>query len=99
MPHNRNMKDMRAPVSNDGSADAGPGVSNDPRFDRWISRQLHETYDAVLREKLPPDLERLVLAFRSMPGSGMSGQGDDTHDDRLADDKDKRSCRMASPPP
>jgi hypothetical protein len=32
----------------------------DPRFDRWLSRRLHEAYDSVLKEALPADLERLV---------------------------------------
>lgn len=34
--------------------------SNDPRFDRWLSRRLHEAYDGVLREQLPVELDRLV---------------------------------------
>lgn len=34
--------------------------SNDPRFDRWLSRRLHEAYDSVLKEQLPAELDRLV---------------------------------------
>lgn len=39
--------------------------SADPRFDRWLSRRLHEAYDSILKEPLPPDLEKLITLFGS----------------------------------
>lgn len=56
----------------------------DPRFDRWLSRRLHEAYDGVLREQLPSDLEQLVrkldphLTPRAVDGDGgTGGESDD----------------------
>lgn len=42
---------------------AGKAAPTDARFDRWLSRRLHEAYDSVLKEALPSDLERLVHAL------------------------------------
>ncbi len=32
------------------------GMTDDPAFDRWVSRQLHKAYDEVLAEEVPPAL-------------------------------------------
>jgi hypothetical protein len=57
----------------------------DPQFDRWLSRRLHEAYDGILKEQLPPDLDRLVqqLAAGGSPteqGSGLNGIDHDAVD-------------------
>jgi hypothetical protein len=63
MPDSRDKDGARAPVlRGNGRAELGSDVMNsDPRFDRWLSRRLHEAYDSVLKEALPAELERLVL--------------------------------------
>jgi hypothetical protein len=50
---------------------------SDPRFDRWLSRRLHEAYDGVLKEQLPAELDHLVqqLGARRSGGSGPSADG------------------------
>lgn len=52
----------RPPSDNDNSADgAGKRASRIERpFDRWLNRQLHEMYDATVREALPEGLIRLI---------------------------------------
>lgn len=48
----------------DGVVEAADTTApTDARFDRWLSRRLHEAYDDVLKQALPPDLERLVHAL------------------------------------
>lgn len=37
----------------------------DARFDRWLSCRLHDAYDNVLKEHLPPDLARLVELLKA----------------------------------
>ena len=44
------------------------GGRNAP-FDRWLSRRLHEAYDNVLRERLPSEMEQLVLQLAANHGS------------------------------
>lgn len=46
-------------LRHDGAPGSG-AASGDPAFDRWLSRRLHETYDSVLKEELPDELDRLV---------------------------------------
>lgn len=58
----------------------------DPRFDRWLSRRLHEAYDGVLKEQLPADLDRLVQQIdaqrsESRRGHATSGGGNGESDD------------------
>lgn len=48
-------------------------MSTDPRFDRWLSRRLHEAYDSVLKEALPAELERLVLQLAAQEDAGARG--------------------------
>jgi hypothetical protein len=55
-----------------GQADPGLGEkasAEDARFDRWLSRRLHEAYDNILKEELPPDLAVLIEAL-GQRGSG-----------------------------
>lgn len=60
MPDSRNDKGPReSALRRDGAVPAFNG-SGDPRFDRWLSRRLHEAYDSVLKEQVPAELEQLV---------------------------------------
>lgn len=52
--------------------------TTDPRFDRWLSRRLHEAYDSVLKEQLPPDMARLVQQL----GARRSDEGERQHNRR-----------------
>lgn len=36
------------------------GMTGDPAFDRWVSRQLHKAYDEVLAEEVPPELLKVL---------------------------------------
>jgi hypothetical protein len=51
----------------------------DLRFDRWLSRRLHEAYDSVLKEALPADLERLVQQLAAQENASRSA-GASRHD-------------------
>jgi hypothetical protein len=81
MPHSRADQDPLRPGSRETKPDAASSTE-DRRFDRWLSRRLHEAYDNVLREALPADLDRLVHRFSAEavnPGSdpGPSSRLDD----------------------
>jgi hypothetical protein len=52
----------------------------DPRFDRWLSRRLHEAYDNVLREALPPELSCLVQQLAAREETARHN-GAEEHDD------------------
>lgn len=81
MAHSGNIKDMRAPVPFVASVDVPVGMPTDARFDRWLGRRLHEAYDSVLREALPPELERLVQAFAAKSdGNCVSGSAPEPND-------------------
>jgi len=67
MRHSWDDDETRAPIARGNPAEA-PGSADDPRFDRWLSRRLHEAYDSVLREDVPADLERLVRQFAEQTG-------------------------------
>jgi hypothetical protein len=61
MPDSRDKDGVDAPMlRGSGHVDRTKAASPDPRFDRWLSRRLHEAYDSVLKEPLPAELERLV---------------------------------------
>ena len=70
---------------------------DDPRFDRWLSRRLHEAYDGVLKEQLPADLEQLVrqLGSRDVAGGSAHDDSDGTDDDGL--NQGRRSGASQSP--
>ncbi len=69
----------------------------DPRFDRWLSRRLHEAYDGVLKEQLPEDLDRLMRQFsaRQQPESG-SGRAPSGNDPGRDDDGGPAGARPSS---
>jgi hypothetical protein len=71
MPHSRDNRDPPRPDLREKQPDSA-SAAEDRRFDRWLSRRLHEAYDTVLREALPSDLDRLVHRFSAEaagPGS------------------------------
>ena len=71
MPHSRDNRDSSRPDLRETQPDS-VSAAEDRRFDRWLSRRLHEAYDNVLREALPSDLDRLVHRFSAEaagPGS------------------------------
>jgi hypothetical protein len=81
MPHSRDNQDPPRPDVRETQPDAA-SAAEDRRFDRWLSRRLHEAYDNVLREALPSDLDRLVQRFSaeaagSGPEAGASSGLDD----------------------
>jgi hypothetical protein len=85
MPHNRHKQDP-VPGPREAPTEA-VSANEDRRFDRWLSRRLHEAYDNVLKEALPADLERLVEQFSAeaptpgqSDGSGPHLDGDARHD-------------------
>lgn len=41
-----------------GTAPAGQGVEG--AFDVWLQQRLHQLYDGVTREPIPPELLRLI---------------------------------------
>ena len=59
MPERRENEDAVMLLGKGLEPQAG-SAAIDPRFDRWLSRRLHEAYDSVLREALPPELSFLV---------------------------------------
>jgi hypothetical protein len=75
MPHRVDDREPPQP----GLRKTQPGAASaaeDRRFDRWLSRRLHEAYDNVLRETLPSDLDRLVHRFSAeAAGSGSDAAG------------------------
>lgn len=78
MPDGQDKDGVRAPMlRGDGRADLGlTAMSADPRFDRWLSRRLHEAYDGVLKEALPAELERLVLQLAAQEDAAPRGSVD-----------------------
>jgi hypothetical protein len=74
MPHSRDNQDPPRPDLREAQPDAA-SAAEDRRFDRWLSRRLHEAYDNVLREALPPDLDRLVQRFSAETASSGSDGG------------------------
>ena len=72
------MAAERNPSFRPGQADHGLGEKasvEDARFDRWLSRRLHEAYDNILKEELPSDLAALIDALgQQRPGGGDEGQ-------------------------
>jgi hypothetical protein len=62
MPHRVDNQEPPRPDLRETQRGAA-SVAEDRRFDRWLSRRLHEAYDNVLREALPADLDRLVHRF------------------------------------
>ena len=49
------------------------GMSADPAFDRWVSRQLHKAYDEVLLEDVPAELLGLVESWPQPNGDKPQG--------------------------
>ena len=41
----------------------------DDAFDLWLQRGLHQLYDQVAKEPLPPDLLRLIVDDRTSRGN------------------------------
>lgn len=82
MPHRIDDQEPPGPELRETRPDA-VSAAEDRRFDRWLSRRLHEVYDNVLREALPSDLDRLVHRFSAEAAS--SGSGAETLS-RLDDD-------------
>jgi hypothetical protein len=81
MSHRVDNQEPPRPDLRETQPDAA-SAAEDRRFDRWLSRRLHEAYDNVLREALPPDLDRLVHRFSAEaadPGldTGASSRLDD----------------------
>lgn len=62
----------------DGTGEDKPGPArsgrrrkrSDASYDRWLTDRLHEVYDPVLREPVPPELERMLGAFAPRPKAG-----------------------------
>jgi hypothetical protein len=68
MPERRENEDQVALRGGAMEVRAKPAAI-DPRFDRWLSRRLHEAYDSVLREALPPELSCLVQQLAAREGA------------------------------
>lgn len=60
MPESRDHDSSQDAFLRHDGAPGNGAVPGDPAFDRWLSRRLHETYDSVLKEELPDELDRLV---------------------------------------
>lgn len=56
------MTDAYAAISST-ALDGKRTAAEELRFDRWLSRRLHEAHDGVLRETVPDDLLRLARLF------------------------------------
>jgi len=51
----------------DPTAKTPPGKAEDA-FELWLQRSLHELYDSVTMEPIPPELLRLIAEDRSRRG-------------------------------
>jgi hypothetical protein len=45
----------------------------DVDYDRWLNRRLHQLYDPVLDEDIPPEMANLLLQFEEKPQDGEDG--------------------------
>jgi hypothetical protein len=36
-------------------------------WDRWLDRQIHQLYDPVLSEAIPPEMRELLMRFEEKP--------------------------------
>lgn len=78
--------------------------STDPRFDRWLSRRLHEAYDGVLKERLPAELDDLVRQLgverpNQGPRRNRGRHGPGTEDEGSAGRAAAGRAHPSSPPP
>jgi hypothetical protein len=42
----------------------------DVDYDRWLDRRLHQLYDPVLKEEIPPEMADLLAQFEEKPADG-----------------------------
>ncbi|WP_325732707.1 hypothetical protein [Geminicoccus sp.] len=42
----------------------------DVDYDRWLNRRMHQLYDPVLDEAIPPEMAKLLLQFEEKPQDG-----------------------------
>jgi hypothetical protein len=47
----------------------------DVDYDRWLDRRLHQLYDPVLTEEIPPEMASLLAQFEEKPPEG-GGEGE-----------------------
>ena len=47
-----------------------PDKNNNPAFDTWLEKKLHNMFDAVAAEPLPPDLVKLLERLDQKTGAG-----------------------------
>jgi hypothetical protein len=75
MPDSHDSKQAHAPAVRNDDRTLVRGQAADSRFDRWLSRRLHEAYDNVLKEQLPAELERLVQQLAEQPAAPTTALG------------------------
>jgi Anti-sigma factor NepR len=57
-------------ASASASARLEPAKNNNPAFDTWLEKKLHNMFDAVASEPLPPDLVKLLEKLDQKTGAG-----------------------------
>lgn len=60
------MQEPDGPTGKTPTAASGGGVDN--AFDLWLQRSLHQLYDTVASEPIPPELLRLIEEDRAKRG-------------------------------
>ncbi len=57
--------DSRKPPSKPHTATRPEGRAPEDAFDLWLQRGLHQLYDSVAAEPIPPELLRLIEADKA----------------------------------
>ena len=100
MPDSHDSKQAHAPAMRDNGCTSARGQAADPRFDRWLSRRLHEAYDNVLKERLPAELERLVQQLVEQPPTPTAARSTTSGESRGEEGgRRERPCRGARTDP
>ena len=61
-------QDQKSPSPPANPAGKPPQGKAEDAFDLWLHRSLHELYDSVTVEPIPPELLRLIAEDRSRRG-------------------------------
>ena len=54
------MKERKAPRGRSGSSSRVPPEKPEQAFDLWLKKGLHQLFDDVANEPIPPELLRLI---------------------------------------